>query len=275
MNMPFDGGKPGDADQEIPTSPISSSAGLSGSASHAGLFPTTQWNLIRAIRDCPPESRNDILNYLIKTYWKPLYYYARRKGHDEQDAQDLVQGFFTSCIERGFFARADRRKARFRTFLRVSFDNFAKNVKRAENAKFRKPPKGVLSLDEVMAGDDKKYSLEPRVDETPEDIFNRVWARELMFRVLRMFKDDCRDAGHDTRWHLFNLRIIKPNLEGGTPPSLEELARQYGLTPKQAANCLLAARRGYQRLLRETIRMYAFSENDAAAEMQELQLAFD
>ncbi len=263
------------ADRKHPASPMASSEGLSGTASRTGLFPTTQWNLIRAIRDCPPESRKDILNYLIKTYWKPLYYYARRKGQGEDDAQDLVQGFFTSCIERGFFARADRKKARFRTFLRVSFDNFAKNVKRAENAKFRKPPKGILSLDEVMAGDDEKYPLEPRVDDTAEDVFNRVWARDLMFRVLRMFKDNCRDAGNDTLWHIFNLRLIKPSLEGGTPPSLENLAKQFGLTPKQAANRLLVARRGYQRLLRETIRIYAVSEEDVAAEMQELQLAFD
>lgn len=263
------------ASQKRPTFPAAVGEDLSGTASGAGLFPTTQWNLIRAIRECPPTSRKDILNYLIKAYWKPLYCYARRKGHTAEDAQDLVQGFFAVCIERGFFARADRKKARFRTFLRVSFDNFAKNVKRAENAKSRKPAKGIISLDEVMAADDEKYPLEPRVDETPEDVFNRIWARELMLRVLRMFKESCRDAGSDTRWHIFNLRIIRPSLEGGTPPSLEDLARQFDLTPKQAANRLLVARRGYQRLLRETIRIYAVSEEEVAAEIQELQLAFD
>lgn len=264
-----------EADRKRQASPTASSEGLFETVSRTGLFPTTQWNLIRAVRNCPPESRKDLLNYLIKTYWKPLYHYARRKGHAEMDAQDLVQGFLTSCIERDFFARADREKARFRTFLRVSFDNHAKNVKRAENAKSRKPLKGIVSLDELMAGDDEKYSIEPRVDDTPEDVFNRVWARDLMFRVLRMFKEDCRDTGKDTHWHIFNFRIVRPSLEGDTPPPLDELARKFGLTPKQAANRLLAARRNYQRLLRETIRIYALSEDDAAAEMRELQFAFD
>jgi RNA polymerase sigma-70 factor (ECF subfamily) len=227
------------------------------------------------VRTCTVNTRNDILNYLIKTYWKPLFYYARRKGQREEDAKDLIQGFFLACIEHGFFARADRERARFRTFLRTSFDHYASNVRRAEMAKRRCPPGGIVSLDELMTTEEDKRPFEPRDDETPEDVFNRVWASDLLIRVLRIFREECRTTGKEKHCRIFELRIIEPNLEGATAPSLQDLAVQFGMSPKQAANCLLTARRAFQRLLREVIRTYAFSEDDVTTEMHELMRTFE
>lgn len=236
-------------------------------------FPTTQWSLMQAIQSCTNETRNDILNYLLTTYWKPVYYYARRKGHSEEDAKDLVQGFFMNCIERDFFTRPDPDKGRFRTFLRVSFDHYAFNVKRADRAKRRHPAGGIVSFEELVAGEDGERAFEPRDEETPEDVFNRVWACQLLLRVMRVFREECRSSGKEKHLQIFELRIVKPAIEGTHPPPLQELAEQFGMTMKQAANCLLTARRAYQRLLREVIRTYAMSEDDVATEMNDLLAA--
>jgi RNA polymerase sigma factor (sigma-70 family) len=255
------------------------SASESGGPSHSDgvvpLFPTTQWNLLQAVRTCTANTRNEILDCLIKAYWKPLYYYARRKGHAEEDAKDLIQGFFLACIEHDFFARADRERARFRTFLRTSFDHYSSNVRRAAMAKRRSPPGGMLSLDELMAGSDDRRPFEPREDETPEDVFNRIWARDLLLRVLRIFREECRTTGKEKHCRIFELRIIGPAMEGAEVPSLQQLAKEFDMTTKQAANCLLTARRAFQRLLREVIRTYAFSEHDVTTEMHELMRSFE
>jgi RNA polymerase sigma factor (sigma-70 family) len=256
-----------------------SSNAATGTVSKEGsvvqLFPTTQWNLLQAVKTGTVNTRTDILNYLIKTYWKPLYYYALRKGHRNEDAKDLVQGFFMISLEHGFFEKADPQRARFRTFLRTSFDHYASNVRRAGMAKRRRPPGGVVSLDELMADDDDRKPFEPRDNETPEDVFNRVWASDLLIFVLKILQEECRTTGKEKHGRIFELRIIKPIMEGATPPSLQELAVSYDMTSKQVANCLLTARRAFQRILREAIRTYVASEDDITSEMHELLRAFE
>ena len=51
---------------------------------------------------------------------------------------------------------------------------------------------------------------------------------------------------------------------------MADLGREHGITEKQAANCLLTAKRAYQRLLQEEIRLYASSEAEVASEILEL-----
>ena len=38
------------------------------------------------------------LESLIRAYWKPVYFFVRRKGHDAEGAKDLVQGFFAALL---------------------------------------------------------------------------------------------------------------------------------------------------------------------------------
>jgi hypothetical protein len=59
-------------------------------------------------------------------------------------------------------------------------------------------------------------------------------------------------------------------LEGSEPPSYQTLAKQYGLTEKEAAARVVTARRAYHRLLREEIRIYATSDEEVGAEIQDI-----
>ena len=69
---------------------------------------------------------------------------------------------------------------------------------------------------------------------------------------------------------IFSKRLINPILDGSREISMSVLGREYGLTEKQAANHLLTAKRAYQRLLQEEIRLYAGSEAEVAAEIRDL-----
>jgi hypothetical protein len=55
-------------------------------------FGQTAWTVILKARD-----RKE-LGALVEMYWKPCYFYVRRKGHDVEDAKDLTQGFFSDFI---------------------------------------------------------------------------------------------------------------------------------------------------------------------------------
>ena len=61
---------------------------------------------------------------LCQTYWAPLYSFVRSRGYTVHDAQDLTQSFFAYLIEHKIYARVDRQKGKFRSFLLASLKNF-------------------------------------------------------------------------------------------------------------------------------------------------------
>jgi hypothetical protein len=143
-------------------------------------------------------------------------------------------------------------------------------VWRAEQAQRRRPRGGLVSLDDVLGEGEDRRVFEPRHNETAEDVFNRVWACDVLQRVLKVFREECQRTGKTAHLEIFELRIVKPAIEDSEPPALEELARRYGLTEKQVANTLVTSRRAFQRLLRAEILTYALSEQDVNTELKDL-----
>lgn len=233
-------------------------------------FPTTHWTLLATHQGDFSADHQTALNFLIKCYWKPVYCYIRRRGYGNEEAKDLVQEFFTSWFLGGLAKRADSTRGRFRSFLLSSLDNFLSNAHRAEHAQRRRPTAGIVSIDHLAS--DSGINLEPIDKGDPAEIFQRTWIIDLLIRVLDKVKDECAHTEKSVHFELFHRRIITPALEGGDPPSLFNLALEYNLTEKQASNRLLTVRRAYQRLLREEVRYYAASEDDATAEVRDLFL---
>lgn len=231
-------------------------------------FPTTHWSMLAAVRGTMTDGHRNVLSLLIQRYWKPVYCYIRRRGHSNEDAKDLVQEFFTSWLVKELFGRADPTRGRFRSLLLSSLDNFIKNAHRAKHAKRRRPPGGIVALDVLLGDEDMVF--EPSDDETPERAFNRVWVHELLLRVLGVLEQEYRIAGKEQEYALFRSHVVAPALTGANPPPMAESARGIGLTQKQASNRLVTARRAYQRLLREEVRLFASSDEDVAAEIRDL-----
>src|SRR5437763_3940847 len=90
-------------------------------------FATTHWSVVLAAaeRDLPQAAQ--ALEKLCRTYWYPLYVYARRQGNSPEDAQDLTQDFFSRLLEKNYLGKADRDRGKFRTFLLGSLKNFLVN----------------------------------------------------------------------------------------------------------------------------------------------------
>src|SRR5271165_7233580 len=73
-----------------------------GAASSAGLddgqFEKTRWTMVLGAVQSRTPCAQKALAELCGLYWRPLYAFARRRGHSPEDAQDLVQGFFKHLI---------------------------------------------------------------------------------------------------------------------------------------------------------------------------------
>lgn len=204
---------------------------------------------------------------MIDLYWKPTYCWLRRYGYNDADAKDRVQEFFLSGLEKHKFEKADAARGRFRTFLLTCLKNFIANYERNRKAKGRQPTKPFISVDKFKTDD---IAVELVDKGSPEDSFNRAWVQQLLLRVLRAFEQECLST--DKKWHyeIFRRRIIEPIFRGTERPLMKELARELGITEKQAFNCDVNARRAYQRLLRQEIRMYSSSDDEVTQEIKDL-----
>jgi RNA polymerase sigma factor (sigma-70 family) len=240
----------------------------SESGAPGGAFPATHWSQFAALRAGVVAERAAILNFLIQRYWKPVYCYLRRSGCGEEEAKDLVQDFFVFCLQRDFFDQADPARGRFRSFLLGSLQHFLANARRAAHAQKRRPEQGFVPLRNPATA--SSVGFEPADRTTPEAVFHHAWVSDLIQRVLRRLEQECQATDKRAHYEILRQRLVLPALEGAEPPPLRDLAQQFGLSEKQAANRLLTARRAYQRLLQEEIRGYAGSEDEVAAEIRDL-----
>jgi RNA polymerase sigma-70 factor (ECF subfamily) len=145
-------------------------------------FATTHWSVVLAAGQRGSAESAEALARLCQTYWFPLYAYVRRRGHDADAAQDLTQEFLARLLEKNYVAQADRERGKFRSFLLASLNHFLAKELRHVSARKRGGSRTLLSLD-FEAGE-RRYRLEPSHNLTPEKLFERRWALDLLAETL-------------------------------------------------------------------------------------------
>jgi hypothetical protein len=138
---------------------------------HAETFKTTHWSVVLSAGHDSESVARQALEQLCQAYWFPLYAYVRRQGQAPDDAQDLTQEFFARFLERGAFARADRERGRFRTYLLTSLKRFLQEEWRRANRQKRGGGMTFVPL----AGEDaeNRYAAEPRDELSPDLLYDR------------------------------------------------------------------------------------------------------
>src|ERR1700748_3054516 len=130
---------------------------------------------------------------LCRTYWYPLYIFARRRGYSPDDAQDLTQGFFLHLLEHRALAGVDRLKGKFRSFLLASFQNHLSDpFDRAHRLK-RRGGKEFVELDVERA--EERYHMEPVDGLTAEKLFDARWAMTLLTEALNRLRQEYATEG--------------------------------------------------------------------------------
>ena len=150
--------------------------------SDAGQFRSTRWENVLAARDPADPQAGRALAELCRTYWYPLYAFARRKGSTPEQAEDLTQGFFSDGLARDFLRTADPARGRFRTFLLAAFEYYVGHQRARERRVKRGGRVATVSLEGGGAG--ARYLREPVHGETAERLYDRRWAITVLDRAL-------------------------------------------------------------------------------------------
>src|SRR5438034_8124374 len=205
--------------------------------SERGMFATTHWSVVLAAGEPNSTQAAQALEKLCRTYWYPIYAYLRRRGHGEQDAQDLAQGFFAQLLERRSIQGVEREKGKFRSFLLASLNYYVADARDRASSQKRGGGREVLSLDVQEA--EQRYRLEPVDERSPEKIFERRWAMALLDQVLARLGQEFADAG---KRELFE-RLRGFLVEGTGDKTLREVAREARMTEEAVKKVAQRVRR--------------------------------
>ncbi len=233
-----------------------------------GRFQTTHWTAIEQVRAGNPARAQVLIGELLRTYWKPVYCYLRRRGFDNEEAKDLTQDFFQEVVlGRELIRLADRTRGRFRTLLLRALDRYLISVHRRQTARKRIPKERLISLE-----DERLAELAAQIESLDsEEAFNCAWVSGLLDRMLAEVKAQCLHDGMAAHWNLFRDRVLRPIAEDRTPPALAELCAAHGIEEAtQASNMIFAVKRRFQSALRKHLRQSVACDADVGAEIHEL-----
>jgi RNA polymerase sigma-70 factor (ECF subfamily) len=227
-------------------------------------FTTTRWTLVLTAGDRTSAESQASLATLCETYWYPVYAFIRRSGRDSDAARDLTQAFFVRVLDKNVLKEARRDRGRFRSFLLGSLRHFLANEYDREHAVKRGGRVPHLSL-EFEQGE-RRYQLEPADTATPERMYERQWALDVLDRAMQRLA--ARHA-HTARQALFEQ--LKPLLTGDDEPlSSRELSKTLGLSEGALRVALHRLRRQFAEALRGTIADTVEHETDIDDEVRYL-----
>ena len=227
-------------------------------------FPQTRWTLILSVRE-RPEQRRAALEQLLGSYWRPLYFFARRKGLDPDAAQDAVQGFLLHVVEHDVVGRADPAKGRFRAYLRAAFAHFLVNLHAHATAQKRGGGVVLLPLDVERA----EQNLEA-VPESADAAYDREWAIGIMERALHQLEAELKDG----RWR-GSFAVVARFFRAAPAPPYAEVAASSGMSVPQLKAFLHRTRVRFRALLRAEVADTLAAGEDVDAEIRELMRALN
>ena len=237
-----------------------------GLAAGNASFNTTHWTMVLACSDQNDSARaQQALADLFQTYWYPLYAYVRRRGHGEQDAEDLVQAFCLHLQEKHALAKADRERGKFRTFLLSSLQNFLANERERANAQKRGGGRELIRLDAEEA--DARYRLEPAHSITPEALFEKRWAHALLEQTVSDLRADFVTRGKGRLFDGLSSFLTSDLHE----TSYQSAATELGLPLSAIKTTVHRLRRDYRAKLREEIGRTVSSPDEVEDELLHLR----
>jgi DNA-directed RNA polymerase specialized sigma24 family protein len=197
-------------------------------------FQSTLWEVVLQAKNGEPEA----IDRLAREYWKPVYFYIRRKGQPVESAKDLTQSFLGHLLEKDLLSRVDPEKGKFRSFIMATLGNFLNNERRTAQAQKRG---GAFNF--VEAEDDLRSA-----DATPEKAFFKGWALTILEQAMTRLRESVPPE---------DLAL----LEGRSPPEM---------TASEKKNRLFRVRGRLQHLLRESVKSAVDREGEVDSELREI-----
>lgn len=228
-------------------------------------FATTHWTVVIQAGGASGPLADTALETLCRTYWRPLYVFARRKRRDHQEAQDLTQDFLMNFLEKGAIGAADREKGRFRNYLLKSFTRFMDGEWTRAHAEKRGGKVLFVPLDEMseeLLG--KLVCAEEGASAT--EVFDRQWADEVTLGALHLL-----ESRHEDEVKREHFDALRPFLfRTGDLESYREVGIRLGMRPNAVSTAVNRLRVKYGQCFREVIENTVADPDEVDAEIEYL-----
>lgn len=206
-----------------------------------GQFPSTQWTLVDRIKSPDEAVAAEALDEICTRYHYPLYCYLRRRGCDHHDAEDVLHDFLVRLLRRQALERLDESKGKLRGYLAMAVGRHLLRWQETKAKRREIPANLSVSLDFPAIAIRYRSDSFP-ADESPDRLFERKWATEMLYHTISKLERIYREKNKAA---LFAL--LRPALEAGGSlrgENLSGLAAAAGLSEP-------ALRTAMSRLLQE------------------------
>ena len=219
--------------------------------------------MLEALRTGDPDMRRGAADLLVRAYRAPVLAALTWKWQLEPaDAEDLVQEFFGTALDKQWLERFDPERARFRTFLRMAADRFASNARQAATRLKRGGAAEMRSLDLLeIAGSDGDADAEAR--------FRAAWTKSIFELARDALREEALADDRQVHWALFEAYDLTDH-PGDARPTYSQLGAAHGLGDTQVINHLAWARRRFRHHVLQVVRRLAGSEQEYREDVREL-----
>jgi len=187
------------------------------------------------------------LEELCRTYWHPIYCFARRRGQGPEDAQDLTQEFFKRLIDRHDFSRVDRDKGRFRSLLLACLNNFLAKEWRDRHTLKRGAGQIFMPIDVATA--EAAYAADYSQKQTPEQLYDQRWALGVMERAMQRLRREFAESGKEGLFDELKGFLSAATEDGAYDP----VAARLNMSRIAVATAVHRLRRSYRERVREEV----------------------
>ena len=224
----------------------------------AGQFPLTEWTLVlTAGRDSSLSAA--ALEKLCRSYWQPLYAYARRRGQTPEASEDAVQGFLETILARGSLSNVEREGGRFRSWLLGGFVHHLANLHRHERTARRGGGVLPVSIEEAEAALPADSSL------TPDEAYDRRWAELVLATAVERLREQHERARKVALW-----AALAPAVTARAATSYASLGAVLGISEQAVGLHVYRLRQRLKKLVRAEIARTVLTEADLEVELNYL-----
>jgi RNA polymerase sigma factor (sigma-70 family) len=227
-------------------------------------YPATRHSVVAALGSSDPGERGRAAESLAAAYWKPLYVTLRlRHRFPPDEAQDLVQEFFSQALAKGWLEGYDPARGRFRTWLRTCLDGLVGHHREATGR--LKRGGGLVAVPLDLPELEAELASAP---DSADDAFDREWARAVLDLALGALERRATGEGKAIRYEVF--RRVDVAGADGARPTYAEVAAALGLPVTQVTNHLHWARQAFREEVLAALRGLTGSDEEYRAEARAL-----
>ena len=241
---------------------------ISSTPTGTSRFATTHWSVVLAAGSPESTRYQEAIEILCKTYWFPLYAYLRRRGYNRHQAEDYIQGFFASLLEKQGLRLANSDRGKFRSYLLGALKHFMADERDRARTQKRGGDSRVFSLD--FDNGEAQYAPEPVHQLSPDKLFKRAWALTVLRGAASKLEAEW-SAMHKQELFQHLVVYLAPAEE---TVSYRDMAAELSMSKAAVKTATYRMRKRYRELLRGEVAQTVATEEQIEDELRELFAAF-